>query len=181
MSPDKPPRITEGERDTAVDRLKEAFAEGHISPEEMDERLHVALSAMTQAELTSALATLPDKDAGRTVVIDAINGRIKRSGGWRVPRVLKVDSTYGKVDLDLSHAVLESQAVDIELRLQYGWARIRVPRDATVDYEGLRADWKQPVYKAPRHGGQGRPHIRILGTMEYGRLTIKHSRHRQKL
>jgi hypothetical protein len=31
ISPDKPPRITEGERDTAVERLKEAFAEGYIS------------------------------------------------------------------------------------------------------------------------------------------------------
>jgi hypothetical protein len=177
MSPDRPPRISDGERDTAVERLKEAFAEGHLSSDEMDERLHAALSATTPGELTSALSTLPDKDAGRTVVIDAIGGRIKRSGGWRVPRVLKVVSTYGKVDLDLSHAVLENQAVDIELRLQYGWARILVPHDAAVDYEGLRADWKQPVYKAPRHGGQEGPRIRIIGAMEYGRLTIRHSRH----
>jgi hypothetical protein len=176
MSPERPPRLSEGERETAVERLQQAFAEGHLSPEEMDERLHVALTATTPGELTPALAALPDKDAGRTVVIDATGGRIKRGGGWRVPRILKVDSTYGKVDLDLSNAVLESQAVDIELRLQYGWARILVPRDATVDYEGLRANWKQPVYKAPRGGGQGGPRIRISGAMEYGRLTIKHSR-----
>ena len=51
-----------------------------------------------------------------------------------------------------------------------------VPRDATVDYEGLRADWKQPVYKAPRHGGPGGPRIRVTGAMGHGRLTIKHSR-----
>jgi len=176
MSPDKPPRLSEGERETAVERLQQAFAEGHLSPEEMDERLHVALTATTPGELTPALSALPEKDAGRTVTIDTTGGRIKRGGGWRVPRVLKVDSTYGKVDLDLSNAVLESQAVDIELRLQYGWARILVPRDATVDYEGLRADWKQPVYKAPRSGGQGGPRIRISGAMEHGRLTIKHSR-----
>ena len=180
MSPDRPPRISEGERDTAVERLKEAFAEGHLASEEMDERLHAALSATTPGQLTSALSGLPDKDAGRTVVIDAISGRIKRSGGWRVPRILKIDSKYGKADLNLSDAVLESGAVDIELRLEYGWARIVVPRDATVDYEGLRADWKQPVYKAPRHGRQGGPRIRITGAMGYGRLTIKHRR-RQKL
>ena len=166
MSPDRRPRISESERDTAVERLKEAFAEGHLSSEEMDERLHSALSATTPGELTSALSALPDKDAGRTVVIDAISGRIKRSGGWRVPRVLKVDSKYGKVNL--ADAVLESGAVDIELRLEYGWARIVVPRDAIVDYEGLRADWKQPVHKAPRHGGQGGPRITITGAMGTG-------------
>ena len=51
-----------------------------------------------------------------------------------------------------------------------------MPHDAAVDYEGVRADWKQPVYRAPRHGRQGGPRIRITGTMGYGRLTIKHSR-----
>jgi hypothetical protein len=176
MSPDKPPQITEGERDAAVERLKEAFAEGHLSSEEMDERLHVALSATTPGELTPALATLPGKDAERTVVIDAVSGRIKRSRGWRVPRILKVNSKFGKVDLDLSDAVIEGGAVDIELRLEYGWARIRVPHDAAVDYEGVRADWKQPVYRAPRHGRQDGPRIRIIGAMGYGRLTIKHGR-----
>src|ERR1700722_4896893 len=99
MSPDRPPRISEGERDTAAERLKEAFAEGHLASEEMDERLHAALSATTPGQLTSALSGLPDKDAGRTVVIDAISGRIKR---WRVPRFLKIDSKYGKADLNLS-------------------------------------------------------------------------------
>jgi hypothetical protein len=173
---DKPPRISEGERDTAVERLQEAFSEGHISPEEMDERLQVALTATTPGELVSALAALPDKNTGPTVVIDAIGGRIKRSGRWRVPRILKVDSEYGKVDLDFSDAVIENPAVDIELRLQYGWARIVLPRNATVDYDGLSAGWKQPIYKAPRHSNSNGPHIRIIGAMAYGRLKIRHRR-----
>lgn len=173
---DKPLRISEGERDTAVERLQEAFSEGHISPEEMEERLQVALTATTPGELMSALATLPDKGTGPTVVINAMGGRIKRSGAWRVPRILKVDSEYGKVDLDFSHAVIESPAVDIELRLQYGWARIVLPRNATVDYDGLNAGWKQPNYKAPRHSNPNGPHIRITGAMAYGRLRIKHRR-----
>jgi hypothetical protein len=65
MSPEKPPRLSEGERETAVERLQQAFAEGHLSPEEMDERLHVALTATTPGELTPALTALPDKDAER--------------------------------------------------------------------------------------------------------------------
>jgi hypothetical protein len=170
------PRITEGDRESAVERLQDAFAAGHLSPEEMDKRLHAALTATTARQLTSALATLPSQDDGRTVVIDAIGGRIKRGGGWRVPRTLKVDSEYGKVSLDLSRAVFEGGAVDIELRLRFGRATVVVPRNATVDYEGLRAGWKQPVYRAPRHPRAGGPRVRITGTMEYGRLRIKHRR-----
>ncbi len=34
-----PPRITEDDREATVRRLQEAFAEGHISHEEMDDHL----------------------------------------------------------------------------------------------------------------------------------------------
>jgi uncharacterized protein DUF1707 len=170
-------RVSEEDRDTAVERVQRAFAEEHITAAEMDERLHVALTAPTHGELATALSSLPDEDAGRTVAVDAVGGRIRRRGAWRVPRVFKVESKFGKVDVDLSRAVVESSVVDIELRLQFGSARIVLPRDATVDYEGLSAAWKQPVDKAPRRGGSGGPHIRISGVMEYGRLTIRHRRH----
>jgi hypothetical protein len=93
-----------------------------------------------------------------------------------VPRILKVDSEYGKVDLDFSGAVIENPAVDIELRLQYGWARIVLPRNAMVDYDGLSAGWKQPIYKSPRHSNPNGAHIRIIGAMTYGRLKIRHRR-----
>jgi DUF1707 SHOCT-like domain len=68
MPQEKPPRVSEGERDTAVERLQEAFSEGRISPEEMDERLQVAPTATTPGELMSALAALPDKDTGPTAL-----------------------------------------------------------------------------------------------------------------
>jgi Domain of unknown function (DUF1707) len=171
--------ISGNDRDTAVEHLKDAFARGDISREEMDERLEVVLTAKTYGELASALAgvslaALNEEDVGPTVAIEAIGGKIKRDRGWRVPRVLKIDSRFGKVDLDLSRALIEHRVVDIELRLEFGGARLVLPRSATVDYEGLRAGWSQPTYKAPRHDPAGGPHIRISGAMEYGRLRIRH-------
>jgi hypothetical protein len=53
------------------------------------------------------------------------------------------------VHLDLSRAVIEHPAVDIELQLGTGKAKITVPRDAIVDVEGLRTGWKDPRYKDP--------------------------------
>ena len=166
--------ISGTDRDMAVERLQEAFARGDISREEMDEQLEVVLTAKTHGELAPALSALHEEDIGPAVTIEAIGGRITRERGWRVPRVLKVDSRFGRVDLDLSRALIDHQMVDIELRLEFGGARIVLPRDATVEYEGLRADWKQPIYRAPRQNPAGRPHIRISGTMAYGRLHIRH-------
>jgi hypothetical protein len=174
MPQDMSARISDDHRETAIERLHQAFAEGYITQEEMDERLQGALTAKTHGDLVPVLDSLPDKDTGPTVEIEAMGGRIQRRGVWRVPRTFKIESEYGKVKLDLSRAIIEYPVIDIELRLQYGRARIVLPRGATVDYDGLSAAWKQPVHKPGRRGSTGGPHFRISGTMGFGRLKIKH-------
>ncbi|MFF4218229.1 DUF1707 SHOCT-like domain-containing protein [Streptomyces nondiastaticus] len=157
-------------------RLQKAYAQGHISHAEMDERLHQVLTASVRSELVSALASLPAENAGTTSTIAAAGGRIRRRGAWRVPRTLKVGSAFGRVHLDLSRAVFEHPVVDIELRLGTGRARITVPRDATVDLDDLHTGWKDTLYK-PRQGSRpGGVRIRISGTMGFGRLRIRHAR-----
>ncbi|MEU5191361.1 DUF1707 domain-containing protein [Streptomyces klenkii] len=173
---DPPPLFGEDDRDTAVQRVQQAYAEGHISHEEMDERLHRALTATTHGELVPVLASLPAEKAGTTATIAAAGGRIKRRGEWRVPRTLKVASAFGKVHLDLSRAVFEHPVVDMELELGTGRARITVPRDAIVDLDGLNTGWKDTFYEPPERSRPGGPRIRISGTMGFGRLKIRHAR-----
>ncbi|RKN43797.1 DUF1707 SHOCT-like domain-containing protein [Streptomyces hoynatensis] len=173
---DPPARMAEDDRDAAVRRVQEAYSEGHLSHEEMDERLHQVLTAKTRQELARALSTLPEEPGGATSTIAALSGRIRRGGAWRVPRTLKVVSAFGRPHLDLSRAVFEHPAVDIELQLGTGRARIVVPRDATVDIEDLRTVWKAPRYRPGRRARSGGPRIRIFGTMGMGRLTIRHAR-----
>jgi Domain of unknown function (DUF1707) len=137
MPGDVPPRITEYDRDLAVRRLQEAFAEGHISRAEMDDRLQAVLTAKTQGDMRPALASLPDTNVGRTLNIVAEGGRIRRRGAWPVPRVIRVESTYGTVDLELFQPIIESPVVDIELQLRFGGAKITLPADAVVDIDDL--------------------------------------------
>ncbi|MFI6339362.1 DUF1707 domain-containing protein [Streptomyces sp. NPDC050535] len=175
--PEKPPPlISDDDRDRAVRRVQEGYAEGLLSHEEMDERLHQVLTARTRGELVPALTSLPAEPAESTATIGAAGGRIQRRGAWRVPRNLKVESAFGRVHLDLSRAVIEHPVVDIELRLGTGRARITVPRDATVEVGELHTGWKDWRYKVPRRSGSGGPTIRISGTMGFGRLKIRHAR-----
>ncbi|MGW7049236.1 DUF1707 SHOCT-like domain-containing protein [Streptomyces avermitilis] len=176
LSENPPSLISEDDRDTAVQRLQEAYTEGHISYEELDERLHQVLTATTRSELVSALASLPEENAGTTSTIAAVGGRIQRRGVWRVPRNLKVESAFGRVHLNLSRAVIEHSVVDIELQLGTGRAKITVPRDAIVDVEGLHTGWKPTLYKIRRRSRPGGPRIRISGAMGFGRLKIRHAR-----
>ncbi|MGW5210092.1 DUF1707 SHOCT-like domain-containing protein [Streptomyces sp. NPDC004051] len=172
---DPSPLLDEDDRETALQRLQEAYAGQRISHEEMDERLDQVLLAKTRSELVSALASLPEEHTGTTSTIAAAGGRIQRRGAWRVPRTLKVESAYGRVRLDLSRAIIEHPVLDIELQLGTGGARITVPRDAVVDVGGLRTGWKDLRYKARRPSRPGGPKIRISGTMGFGRLKIRHA------
>ncbi|MEU0990844.1 DUF1707 domain-containing protein [Streptomyces sp. NPDC005953] len=175
--PEDPTRMLgDDDRDKAVERLQEAYAEGHISHEELDERLQRALTARTRGELAPALAALPAQKAATSSTIAVASGRIKRRGVWRVPRNLKVESAFGRVHLDLSRAVIEHPVIDIELQLGTGRARITVPRDAIVDVEGLHTGWKDVRYRARQSSRPDAPQIRISGAMGFGRLKIRHAR-----
>jgi len=159
-----------------VKRLQEAYAEGHISHEEMDERLQRALTAKTHGELGQALVSLPGVKPDAASTISVMAGRIRRRGAWRVPRRLTIESAFGKVDLNLSRAVIEHPVVDIELRLGTGGAKITVPRDAVVDLDGLRTTWKDALYTPPRRPRADGPTIRISGSTGFGRVKIRHAR-----
>jgi len=172
----EPPLPIGAQREAAVTRIREAFAQGEISHQDLDVRLHSALTARTPGEVLAAVDSLPTPSEGRELTIVATSGRIHRRGDWRVPRVLRIESEFGKVRLDLSRATFEAPVVDVELRLQFGWAKVTAPTDAVIDLDGLQADWKQPRYAPPRHPSAGGPLIRITGSMEYGRLSVRHRR-----
>ncbi|MFJ8444629.1 DUF1707 domain-containing protein [[Kitasatospora] papulosa] len=175
--------ISEEDRDTVTRRLQEAYAEGHISHQALDDGLHQVLTARTNGELAVTLASLPEEQAPTTSTIAptastiaAAAGRIRRRGVWQVPQFLKIESAMGKVNLDLSRAVIEHPVVDIELQLGTGRAKITVPRDALVDAEGLHTGWKDIRYRPRLPSRPGGPTIRITGAMGFGRLRIRHAR-----
>ncbi|MEV4558632.1 DUF1707 domain-containing protein [Kitasatospora sp. NPDC049285] len=177
--PDSPQRpVRDLEREAAVTRLQNAYVEGQLTHQEMDERLHRALTATTPADLAAATAALPAEEPAPVSTITAATGRITRRGAWRVPRTLKVDSAFGRVRLDLSRAVIDHPVTDIEINIGTGRARITLPRNAVVDFEGVRTTWKDLRYRPPRHRPTpDAPVIRLTGVIGFGRLKIRHAKH----
>ena len=164
------------EREDARAGVRDAVAVAHLSYEGFDDPRPSVLAAGTRDEVALVVAALPAPADPRVVDITGMNGRIRRTGGWVVPRVLRIESEYGSVRLDFRQAVFESPVVDLELQLPYGGATLLVPADAVVDLEGLRTVWKQPRYTPPPRSAARGPVIRLTGTMEYGRLRIRHAR-----
>lgn len=174
-------RVSDGERDRVVQQLQQAFADGRLSPGEMEERLERALTAKSHGDLLPVVADLPDTpdrpDTPDDVLrLTSTGGRIKRSGDWQVPRLLHVESEYGGVRLDLSEAVVRHPEIDIELRLPYGSAMIILPPGATANVDGVRTGWGSVTCSAPGRPRPGGLHVRITGELEYGRLRVRTSR-----
>ncbi|MFH9609186.1 DUF1707 domain-containing protein [Streptomyces sp. NPDC017448] len=167
--------VGEDDRESALRRVREAYAEERIAHDEMDERLGRVLAATTHGELAAALDSLPAEEPGSTATISAAGGRITRRGVWQAPRFLKVESAFGRVRLDFSRALVEHPVTDIELNLGTGNAVITVPRDAIVDVRGLATGWKDLRYTPRQPSRRDAPRFRFSGAMGYGKLRIRHA------
>src|SRR5260221_11367375 len=53
-------RVSDADRERVTSRLREHFAEGRLTSEELDERITAALSAKTFGDLRRIMADLPD-------------------------------------------------------------------------------------------------------------------------
>lgn len=71
-------RISDADRDRAAARLREHFAEGRLSPQELDERITAALSARTAGDLRRIMADLPDPEL--------VPARARPSAPWAARR-----------------------------------------------------------------------------------------------
>lgn len=54
-------RASDADRERVAERLRKATGEGRLLAEELEERLHAALSARTYGELDAVVADLPDE------------------------------------------------------------------------------------------------------------------------
>jgi hypothetical protein len=57
-------RASDADREAVAERLRHAAVEGRLQPDELEERLHVALRARTYGDLRRLLTDLPAKRIG---------------------------------------------------------------------------------------------------------------------
>ncbi|MET7333954.1 DUF1707 and FHA domain-containing protein [Nonomuraea sp. NPDC005650] len=92
MSSTQPPfRASDGERDRAIDELRDQAAEGRISHDTFVGRVDQALRARSQHELDELVADLPRKATIRQRLTDAVASvsefTTRLQSAWRRPRL----------------------------------------------------------------------------------------------
>jgi hypothetical protein len=86
-------RISDSDRDRAAARLRDHYAEGRLTAEELDERVAVALNARTVGDLRRVMADLPDSPVAQpdpAMPVALPPWALRRRGPRLLPLVLVV-------------------------------------------------------------------------------------------
>ncbi len=131
------PIITQHDRDRAIARLSDAFAQDALSVDEFDRRLDAVYAASASTDVAALLADLPvavtaiaDLPSAITAHrVTSVLGNIERKGVRDVPSRLEVRAVAANIELDLRTAhfgagvteiFVRAVAANVELRLPYG-------------------------------------------------------------
>ncbi|MGW5260649.1 DUF1707 SHOCT-like domain-containing protein [Microbispora sp. NPDC004025] len=179
-------RASDAERESVVERLRVASAEGRLTLAELTERTEAAYLAQTHGELAQVTADLPGAapvSASAPVApaargsrvrkwIVAVLGDAKRTGSWRIDDGIGAVCVMGDVVLDLREAEVRGREVDIVATCVMGDVKIIVPDGVDVELSGVTilGDKKVQVVEAPR--GQAAPVVKVTAYVLMGDVKI---------
>jgi Domain of unknown function (DUF1707) len=158
-------RASHADRDQVVEVLRVAAGDGRLSPEELDQRLELALSARTYDELATVIADLPaagtavagaplSPPAGAPAPKDLIrlhcsSGNAERQGRWVVPTRMDLKVSSGSIKLDFREAVITQPALHIDAEVRSGHITLITKPGIVVDMDDVTVRSGHVKVRAP--------------------------------
>ena len=160
-------RAPQGQRQAAIDRLMEAFAEDVLDVDEFERRLDQAHAATTSDELQALLSDLPrqsnlpaapgqvarsgvpasaptqsysvahEGQVKESEYVVAVMGGSSRRGHWRPARKNYAVAVMGGTELDFREAVLPPGVTEVQVWAMWGGVDIIVPPGVNVESRGI--------------------------------------------
>jgi hypothetical protein len=179
-------RASHEDRDRVVELLRVAAGDGRLTADELDQRLEVALSARTYAELAVLTADLPATGAAVPVAIGPLPepkdlvriqcgaGNAVREGTWLVPRNMETNVTSGNVRLDFTEAMITARTLRINADIRSGNLVLITKPGIVVETDDVAVRSGNVKVKAP--WGAGTPEllrIEISGKVRSGNIVAR--------
>jgi hypothetical protein len=145
-------RASHEDRDQVVERLRVAAGDGRLSPEELDQRLELALTARTYAELAALVADLPapaavppttalspaNTPAAKELIrLHVSSGHAGRDGRWVVPDRMDLKTSSGQIKLDFTQAVITKPTLHIDAEVKSGHITLITKPGIAVDADDV--------------------------------------------
>jgi Domain of unknown function (DUF1707) len=185
-------RASDAERERALDLLREAMTTGRLTVDELDERMHLVLTAKTRVELERLVddVLVPSDDShpvgGGSVAavpgiarppvlpgevgtrrILSILGGSKRTGRWRLAASCSVVNVLGGSELDLSAVELTTDRVELKVVSVLGGSEITLPTGMNVEVSEMAILGGNEVEIADERPDPGGPvvHLRLISIL----------------
>lgn len=182
-------RASDADRDEVADRLREALAEGRITPDEHAERIDAVYKAKTYADLEPVLSDLPSEQPPRPRVdlrkepalapppaqsphLVAIFAGAERKGRWLAEPTTNVSCVFGGVELDFRQAVLSQSEVTVNVTCVFGGVDITVPPGVRV-VGSTTAVFGGNDLPEDDTADPDAPVIRLTGMVLFGGVSVK--------
>ncbi len=193
-------RASDADREKVAGVLRDAYAEGRLTPVELDERLAEAFGATTYADLVPVLRELPVPPgtlavpglpgAGPVRVTAAggvpvhpglasqaeshavaVFGQFARRGTWNVPAQMSASAVFGEGTLDFTQALMTSRETVVTAVALFGSLKITLPPGLALRNEVVAVLGSVDVPVDP--GPPGAPVLVIKGAAIFGSVEIK--------
>jgi len=165
--------VEEHERQTTIQQIQRAMAEGHVEFEELDDRFEQVYRAETRAELVAVVADLPQRPTPAPVspghplpaTSFSLFGDVKVGGWVAVDTDLSYSTIFGDIVIDLSSASLPDEVV-ISSYSVFGDTVVIVP-------DGVRASLESVLLFGDRRSDlvparSGAPTVRVKAVKVFG-------------
>lgn len=172
------------ERDTAVQRLTDAFAGDVLDVEEFEKRLERVQVARTETDLAVLVDDLPQvvppTHAMTRVSASAANapqkmltlfGSIERDGAWAVAPKTRSKTLFGSTELDFRQAVFGAEICEVHVVAWFGSVEIIVPPEVQVEVAVSPIFGSVEVLRSGQRRAGG-PQLRIVGTVAFGSVEV---------
>jgi Domain of unknown function (DUF1707) len=159
-------RASHADRDQVAEQLRIAAGDGRLSPEELDERLGLALTARTYAELAALVTDLPGSGAAvgpatalspaapaaaakGLIRLHIASGHAERDGRWTVPDRMDLKTTSGRIQLDFTQAVITKPTLHIDAEVRSGHITLITRPGIVVDADDVTVRSGRVKVRAP--------------------------------
>ncbi len=174
-------RVSYEDRDRVAEELRVAAGDGRLTAEELDQRLEVALTARTYAELASVTRDLPSAagtvlgaPAPKDVVrIESQYSSVERTGPWLVPRRMEVRVKSGHVTLDFTEAVITQPVLPIDAEVGSGMLTLVIKPGIVVDMDDVAVRSGRLEVRAPWGPDASVLQIQVSGKVGSGLITAR--------
>lgn len=179
-------RASHADRDRVVDVLRISAGDGRLTAAELDERIELALSARTMADLAALTTDLPpvSTSSGTAVAdvkdvlrIEQTFSEVERVGRWVVPRRLELATQWCDVTLDFTQAEITQPTLHIDLAVHGKTLTLITRPGIVVDADGLRVHHAKVRHARPHDDSTPTDlRIELTGDKSFGRVVIRPAR-----